>query len=245
MSMTSLALSRQFAQAGLSLVVESRPLDARRGVASAEIVQLDIARDRLRERYRLFPGNTQTNRLDVTSADRRERQLVLLIDEPARSVTTLQSTTGRVRHFLCGQDEAHLFIAQLPREVSSVSDAHDALAPEIPAEYDRGNVRRQGEWFFMPVTPSERFELNMLSPRLIRAGGLAEVAQIRRRGRQHLATEACLLGGARLYARGQIWHPDHRPLALRGWHRVLMNREPFDPIIVGRGRRTRTVRWVD
>jgi hypothetical protein len=54
-----------------------------------------------------------------------------------------------------------------------------------------------------------------------------------------------LLDGARLYARGQIWHPDHRPLALRGWHRVLMNREPFDPIVVGRGKRTRTVRWVD
>jgi hypothetical protein len=97
----------------------------------------------------------------------------------------------------------------------------------------------------MPVTPSERRELNTLSPRLIRAGGLAEIARIRRRGRQHLATEGCLLDGARLYARGQIWHRDHRPLALRGWHRVLMNREPFDPIVVGRGKRTRTVRWVD
>ena len=97
----------------------------------------------------------------------------------------------------------------------------------------------------MPVTPSERGELNVLSPRLIRAGGLAEVAGIRRRGRQHLATEACLLEGGRLYARGQLWHPDHKALVLRGWHRVLMNREPFDPIVVGRGRRTRTVRWVD
>ena len=163
--MTSLALSHQFAQAGLSLVVEPRPL---RGAMSAEIVQLDIARDP-RERYRFFPGNTQTSRVDVTAADRQGRQVVLLIDEAVR--------TGRVRHFLCGQDEEHLFIAQLPREASSVRDAQDALAPEIPSEYDRGLVRRQGEWFFMPVTPSERGELNVLSPALIRAGGLAEVAQ--------------------------------------------------------------------
>jgi hypothetical protein len=232
MLMTSLALSRQFAQAGLHLVVESRPLEAR--LASAEIVQLDIARDRLRERYRLFPGNTQSNRIDVTAADRHERQIVLLIDEAVRA--------GRVRHFLCGEDEAHLFIAQLPHEVSSVRDAHDALAPTIPSEYDRGLVRRQGEWFFLPVTPSERGELNVLAPHLIRAGGLAEVAQIRRRGRQHLATQACVLSGARLYARGQIWHPDHKPLALRGWHRVLVNREPFEPIV---RRAKRTVRWAD
>jgi hypothetical protein len=225
MLMTSLALSRHFAQAGLQLVVESRP---------SEILQLDIARDHLRERYRLFPGNTQSNRIDVMAADRLQRQIVLLIDEAVRN--------KRVRHFLCGQDEAHLFIAQLPREVSSVGDAHDALLPEIPPEYDRGLVRRQGEWFFMPVTPSERGELNVESRTHIRAGGLAEVAQIRRRGRQHLAAEACLLSGARLYARGQIWHPDHKPLALRGWHRVLVNREPIEPIV---RRAKRTVRWVD
>jgi hypothetical protein len=47
-----------------------------------EIVQLDIARSRLREAYRLFPGNTATNRIDVTAADRRRRQVVLVVDEP-------------------------------------------------------------------------------------------------------------------------------------------------------------------
>ena len=132
--LTSLALSRQFAQAGLSLVVEPRPLDAGLVPEMAAIVQLDIARDRLRERYRLFLGHHPSNRVDVTSADRVERQVVVLIEEPARRST--------VRHFLCGRDEEHLFIAQLPREVSSVSDAHDALLPEIPSEYDRGLVRR-------------------------------------------------------------------------------------------------------
>jgi hypothetical protein len=263
----SLALSRQFAAARLSLVVEQKPLDSGRRIDSVEIVQLDIGRTQLREEYRLFPGNTRTNRIEVTAADRARRQLVLVVDEPKRAFTVTVprfraiapapdvrvvsetetqrvielATSGRLRHFLCGQDEAHLFIAQLPRPVANVEDAHEALAPEIPAQYQRGVHRRQGEWFFLPVTAEERAELNIVLPKQIRGGGLAEIARIRRHGRQHLATQATVLEpGARLYARGQIWHPDHAPLALRGWHRVLINREPFEmlPRRVG-------IRWVD
>lgn len=252
--------------ARLSLVVEPQPLDKGRRLDSVEIVQLDIARARAREEYRLFPGNTTTNRIDVAAVDPARRQLVLVVDEPKRAFTVTVprraavsapevrvvsetatsrvvelSTSGRLRHFLCGQDEAHLFIAQLPRAAANVDDAHDALAPEIPDQYDRRRIQRQGEWFFLPVTADERAELNVVSPREIRSGrGLAEVASIRRHGRQHLATEACALPTARLYARGRIWHPDHAPLALRGWHRVLLNREPFEalPRRVG-------IRWMD
>ena len=267
----SLALSRQFAAARLSLVVEQKPLDSGRRVDSVEIVQLDISRHFgrkfAREEYRLFQGNTRTNRIDVTAADRSQRQLVLVVDEPKRAFTVTvprfrgvmtgpdlriisetekervieMQTTGRLRHFLCGQDEQHLFIAQLPRAVADVRDAHEALAPEIPPQYQRGVHRRQGEWFFLPITAEERAELNIVSPALIRSGGLAEVARIRRHGRQHLASQAVLIeNGNRLYARGQIWHPDHAPLALRGWHRVLINREPFETIPRRVG-----IRWVD
>ena len=263
----SLALSRQFAAARLSLVVEQKPLDSGRRVDSVEIVQLDIARTLAREEYRLFPGNTRTNRIEVTAADRSQRQLVLVVDEPRRAFTVTvprfraiaptpglrivsetetqrvveMQTSGRLRHFLCGQDEQHLFIAQLPRACANVQDAHEALAPEIPPEYQRGVHRRQGEWFFLPITAEERAELNVVDPKLIRSGGLAEVARIRRHGRQHLATQAVVIEkGNRLYARGQIWHPDHAPLALRGWHRVLINREPFESVPRRVG-----IRWVD
>jgi hypothetical protein len=267
----SLALSRQFAAARLSLVVEQKPLDSGRRVDSVEIVQLDIRRNLgrtlAREEYRIFPGNTRTNRIDVADADRSQQQLVLVVDEPKRAFTITvprgrgiaagpdlrvvsetdtqrvieMQTTGRLRHFLCGLDEAHLFIAQLPRAVANVRDAHEALAPEIPPQYQRGVHRRQGEWFFLPITAEERAELNLVSPKSIRSGGLAEVARIRRHGRQHVATQAVLVEqGNRLYARGQIWHPDHAPLALRGWHRVLINREPFETVPRRVG-----IRWVD
>ena len=228
------ALSTSFEHANLALQIESLPLDRGRRVDSAEIVQLDIARDR----YRLFPGNTRTNRVDVAGTDRHRRQLVLVVDEPRRPLP------ARVRHFLCGMDESHLFIAQLPRVANTVDDAHDALRPEFPSEYRRGIVRRQGEWFFLPVTLAERCEINTLAPRSIgRRIGIAEAARVLRRGRQHVATEVCLLEpGARIYARGEVRHPEHASLALRGWHRVLPNLEPFERVPP---RRARGIRWFD
>ena len=30
---------------------------------------------------------------------------------------------------------------------------------------------------------------------------------------------------ADVYARGRVWHADHKTITLRGWHRVLMNTE--------------------
>ena len=37
------------------------------------------------------------------------------------------------------------------------------------------------------------------------------------------------------YARGRVWHKDHKTVVLEGWHRVAMNTEreaPFAPRVV-------------
>src|SRR5262249_45732830 len=34
-----------------------------------------------------------------------------------------------------------------------------------------------------------------------------------------------MMRNAALYVRGRVWHPDHKTVVLRGWHRVLMNPE--------------------
>ena len=34
---------------------------------------------------------------------------------------------------------------------------------------------------------------------------------------------------ASVYVRGRIWHPDHKTIVLRYWHRVLMNTESQAP----------------
>lgn len=38
-----------------------------------------------------------------------------------------------------------------------------------------------------------------------------------------------MMRNAALYVRGRVWHPDHKTVVLRGWHRVLMNTEHLAP----------------
>ena len=79
-------LVKLFARAGLELELLAQPL--RSGRNTEEIVQLDVGR-RFRgasrkEWFRLFPGHPD-NRVLVQGTDRRLRQLVLFVEEPART----------------------------------------------------------------------------------------------------------------------------------------------------------------
>jgi hypothetical protein len=38
-----------------------------------------------------------------------------------------------------------------------------------------------------------------------------------------------MMRNAAVYVRGRVWHPDHKTLVLRDWHRVLMNTENLAP----------------
>src|SRR5262245_24576442 len=148
-----ITLSTRFAEAGLPLELRTVPLSGAGAQGAEAIVQMDIAREAHKrlafERFRIYPGHEQ-NRLEVIAADRGLCQLVLFVDEPSRTyevqiprrqvpygavivrkdrhhVWIEERTSGRARHFLCGMDEHHLFIAMLPEAVSSVRGAHDAL----------------------------------------------------------------------------------------------------------------------
>jgi len=118
-----------------------------------------------------------------------------------------------------------------------------------------GAYVRQGEWFFVPapglaVDPREVHrrepvarsdggkphwceflyrtagEKVYVSPR--HPAGLTEAAY-----RQLVAAQPemrrlrwrVMQRNAVAYAKGRIWHPDHRTIVLRGWHRVEMNTE--------------------
>jgi hypothetical protein len=71
------------------------------------------------------------------------------------------------KHFICGMDEGSYFISLLPRKVKAVAEAFQVLKPKEviaveKAEEDFNNssrnnihlasqIKRQGEWFFIPV----------------------------------------------------------------------------------------------
>jgi hypothetical protein len=274
-------LTHRFRDAALPLEVLATPLFDGRGRGVEDIVQIDIAKTTTRknagERFRIYQGHTQ-NRLEVLGTDQRLRQLVLFVEEPERAFelripkrraappTDLvvlreekrawvveRRTSGRARHFLCGMDEQHLFIALLPDRVTTVDGAHAALRPPELSRLERSAEKptvRQGEWFFVAIPYAEVAEVEVLARKSLRvrhATGIAEAGGIRRAGRAHVADEVVVLDGVpnrlglverRVYVRGSVRHPDHRTVTFPSWRRALANREEIEAPPPGIG-------WID
>lgn len=127
---------------------------------------IDLRRDRRGEFFEFRAPQRLSGTLDVSvlQTEKHDRHLLLLVRRqganPAR--------------FLCGHDERHWFVAAVPGGASSVAQAKEALKPalvrarqrqlEVPTRLRnlRKNeaFRRQGEWFFMPVTARTRDPIN-------------------------------------------------------------------------------------
>lgn len=118
---------------------------------------------------------------------------------------------------------------------------------------------RQGEWFFVPVPDLKVIELLVMKNEplsrgsgskphmcedLYRVGGetvyvcanrpngLAEAQYVRLIATNPKARSwrwRVMRRDPQAYARGRVWHPDHKTIYLHGWHRVLMNRENEAP----------------
>ena len=253
-----MSLVDRFRAANLDLEVVERPLQ---DVENDDVFQMDVAvRGRRKgsagqEVFRIWQGHPG-NRLHVVGLDKDERQLVLMVHEPKRSIVrrlpnrtrqhnvnshwinlrfpgaelvsvsdktivVRQNTPDDKRHYLCGRDERQLFIAQLPKGVSTVREAREALAPESLQQNDGKKIARQGEWFFVEATPDEvgqvKERLFLLERRVaVGPGG----------GRPHVVDEAVSLAfGSSRFVRGAVRHPDHRTIYLPTWHSVHLNRE--------------------
>jgi hypothetical protein len=248
-------LEAHFNRAKLACVVTSEPIErARRG--DVAVVQMDIAKDERGETFRIYRG-AAGNRLIATSVDACERQVLLMVHEPRRrfeaTISKLQPvpprtrvvhedkrvrvieqfTSERKRHFLCGMDESHLFIAQLPRPAPTVAEAHRVLRP---ADL-RDEERRQGEWFFAEPSATDAADIALHARALTRTKtGIAQAARLPRAGRPHVADEVLVIEG-RIFVRGSIRHPDHRTVRFHHWMRAIPNTEAFE--------QPEGVRWVD
>jgi hypothetical protein len=60
------------------------------------------------------------------------------------------------KYYLCAMDEGSYFISLLPRKVTSITKAFQALKPREVIKAEKAGVKgvkvvRQGEWFFIPV----------------------------------------------------------------------------------------------
>ncbi len=229
------SLVRGFERANVPLKLTDTPFV--HGVDSNRIVQMDVRRDRGEgEKVLLFPGTS--NELRVTGTDSRYRQLVLRVREAERKFTEQRwdekhrifrtverRTTPALRRFLVGMDESHLFVAQLTTKAESVAEAHLGLRPAVLGE--RPEKFRQGEWFFVPISPSEHEIVGKTSHRFFEQG--ARIGDhLTRRGRPHTVDQRVRIevdGVLAELVRGRVRHPDHATLELPAWMRVFVNTE--------------------
>jgi hypothetical protein len=218
------------------------------------VFMMDVRRARGRTRTREyvlvhFGNGTEVKVVDV---DAKRQQVVLRVDEPESVVARMEwderlgkrvrvSTTvpESTRSLLVGMDECHLFVCPLEHNASSVREAHRKLQPDGVRQMShsgRKHVKRQGEWFFVPVDDARVLDqiaeiVNLAGPeRGAPVGGA-------RGARPHVVDERVLVGGA-AYVRGRVRHPDHHVLTLHCWHAVHLNTESRTARIAG-------MTWVD
>jgi hypothetical protein len=132
----------------------------------SEDYAVDIQKDRHGEYFELRVPEMLSQRLDVNvlQTDKRDRHLLLFVRSPE----------GKPARFLCGHDEREWFVAAVPGGASTVVQAKEALKPrairslqtslKVPTRLRnrRKNAafRRQGEWFFVPVSVWQRDRIN-------------------------------------------------------------------------------------
>jgi hypothetical protein len=273
-------LEKFFSKAGIPVKVTDRGFV--RGLrGAANVTQIDIDTSGKQETVRCFPG--EDSEIRVLNVDRDHQQVVLSVLEPERTFTERQSlpwgkrdpetgkrysivervTPKEERRLLIGMDERHLFVAQMGdgNKPTTVKKAHRALAPAgVPGtrrKRKKEKIIRQGEWFFVPVTETERdaIEQAIKDGKLEKKVALGSDGGGRQRGagKPHTVQERIRLGvngtttrvsrfltrvrttwrGS--YVRGWVRHADHKTVKLRDWHRVNSNTED----------RSSTATWVD
>lgn len=245
-------LKKWFSKAKLILKLMKNPI---RNI-NREVLQLTITTKgskRKREIFRLYRGN-EDNDVRVIDVDPNTQQLILLVNEPPREFTTLEwnkktnksekvkrTTPGFTRKYLLGMDEAHLFISELPQEgaINKIKDAHKVLKPEyiVKSEKETRRIKRQGEWFFIPVTSEEQKMIEENMNFLEKKFPIEDrPIHIYLPANPHIA-EQLLKIKEEIFVTGKIKHVEHRTLKLNGWFKVLRNTEVRT--------RSRIIGWID
>lgn len=276
-------LRTAFDTAGLPLKLTQNFKEFNKNLVQGQLSFLfDIQRGRRKgknefsSQFVMYPGDGTDVR--VLSVDPRRKQLVLQVDETAetaddqREVQFMERTfnhrkmqfeqrlrrqlvKAQVRRFLVGEDEQHLFFAQLPKNAASdtVEQAHVSLKPKELRNKREGSgaYKRQGEWFLERASDHDickieealcthqqgsssiRRRLEMYRKQWRLTGNLPVAGK----GRPHICDEVAIFNGVE-YARGNLRHPDHRTRHLHTWHIVRRNTETMDSTIKGQT-------WVD
>ena len=263
-------LKKHFEKAGLLLSIAKVPF----GRGNEQVFGITILRklkgNTRTEYFSLWPG-AEENRIEVVSIDPKRKQLVLMIHEQkrevyhhslsksglppgAKKITYLKNggvdfvleTSSRKRHLLMGVDERQLFIAQLPRAVTTIDAAHKSLkttSVTLAEGKVPGRTVRQGEWFFLNTSNTEQDAIkravNIITASIQKRVAIGTAVGVRN-GNPHTADELIILPAPRLghghtvnsrgdiFVRGKIRHRDHKTVSFKTWRKVIRNAEHVD-----------------
>jgi len=144
--------------------------------------------------------------------------------------------TTRTTHtsFLVGFDESdseYPFVCQLRKQVDSIQEAYEELKP--PKDKLKPGFKRQGEWFFNPVTDEVKADI-CANLREVRQG--RDIAAIVNNNNwlegSHRADLLLRLHG-RVYAMGRVRDTRrrrHTSIVLTDWYEVLRNNEAVNQL---------------
>lgn len=170
-------------------------------------------------------GHTHRQVIEVKSVAHQAMLISLRLSETARS------------YFLLGVDGGSPFVVQVSRRPQTVDEAFQWLMPKkVKEAVIQGlDVKRQGDWFFIPTSREPRLHnagINVpwSSPglkanKLYRGAALVyNCAQTRHRGGLVVYMSVLGLPCVAPLVKGNVKAPDHEPLPLDGWHIGIRNR---------------------
>lgn len=219
---------------------------------------IDIAREKGEEIFDIRRDPKVDMEISVVDKRPGDRHLLLMVKTEERAGVPVKTK------FLCGHDERHWFVAPVNSAAADVPRAKESLKPPEVVDIQskrsgkrsrgvRGGVRRQGEWFFIPMKKMKVPANQILKSEPIRREG---------GGKPHIVEEVYRLGGdtvyegphgnvleptafrqlskknpdaakryraarvnAKVFGRGKVRHPDHATIELECWHQIVPNTE--------------------
>jgi len=173
-----------------------------------------------------------------SSAIHVHRQALEVLDFSATAMLVRVSVNKHSLNFLIGQDDGHPFVHVVTKSQTSVSDAYDYMVP-VPvfnAQMHGFDVKRQGDWFFVPREFFHRRPIRNEEKRVRPWPGRMDSAVANSDSGtifSHAPIELTRhIAGRLIWAwpyelvKGTVTAPDHPPVQLDTWHCAIRNKRP-------------------
>lgn len=161
------------------------------------------------------------------------RQSVEVLDVDGQIMLVSIRVSTAWSNFLIGMDDGHPFVRPVRRRETTVQNALDWLVPnKVREAFTLGlDVKRQGDWYFIPVKNAPKlnggygpYVSGLRGGKLYRGAALVYGEQTRHTGELVVYQSVLGLPYPAPFVRGVVKAPDHSPLCLNGWHMAIRQR---------------------